>query len=386
MRVFYLGYYTTESCRNENRKSILAATNKMTYIIEAIEKCGHAVDVISASHTMNSVKYPAKCVNIGEKSRLHLFATLPWGNRIKRVLSRRYSLREVYRFIVGNLTADDILIAYHSVAYMPLIEKAKKKVGFKLILEVEEIYADVTGRTVDKVKEEKFFRLADSYIFPTVLLDEKINTKNKPMTLIHGTYKVESERENNIFPVSEKAGLHKTVHCVYAGTFDPRKGGATAAAAAAHLPVGYHIHILGFGNEADTQFIKNTIDSVSKTAAATVTYDGLLSGEEYIKFIQSCDIGLSTQNPDAAFNATSFPSKILSYMANGLRVVSIRIPAIEGSAIGKYMYYYDTQTPEEIARAIMSVDMNDGYDGRKIISELDSEFRNDIARLLESEQ
>ncbi len=385
-KIYYLGFYDTSENRSENRNCVLAATNKMTYIIEAIEKCGHAVDVISASHTMNPVKYPAKCVKIGEKSRLHLFATLPWGNRIKRVISRRYSLREVYRFVVRNLTADDILIAYHSVAYMPLIEKAKKKVGFRLILEVEEIYADVTGRAADKVKEEKFFRLADSYIFPTALLDDKINTKDKPMTLIHGTYKVEPERENNIFPGSGKAGVHKTVHCVYAGTFDPRKGGATAAAAAAHLPVGYHIHILGFGNEADTQSIKNTVDSVSKNAAATVTYDGLLSGEEYIKFIQRCDIGLSTQNPDAAFNATSFPSKILSYMANGLRVVSIRIPAIEGSAIGKYMYYYDTQTPEEIARAIMSVDMNDGYDGRKIISELDSEFRNDIARLLESEQ
>ena len=70
-------------------------------------------------------------------------------------------------------------------------------------------------------------------------------------------------------------------------------------------------------------------------------------------------------------------------MANGLRVVSIRIPAIEGSAVGKYMYYYDKQTPEEIAKAIMAVNINDDYDGRSIISQLDAEFQHDLAKLLE---
>ena len=70
-------------------------------------------------------------------------------------------------------------------------------------------------------------------------------------------------------------------------------------------------------------------------------------------------------------------------MSNGLRVVSIRIPAIEGSAIGKYMYYYDKQTPEEIAKAIMTVNLNDDYNGRQVISKLDAEFSYDIAKLME---
>ena len=111
----------------------------------------------------------------------------------------------------------------------------------------------------------------------------------------------------------------------------------------------------------------------------------MLSGEDYIRFLQSCDIGLSTQNPDAAFNATSFPSKILSYMANSLQVVSIRIPAIEGSAIGEYMYYYDRQTPEEIAKAIMSVDMSNGMDPRQVIAGLDGTFRRHLKKLLENQ-
>ena len=128
--------------------------------------------------------------------------------------------------------------------------------------------------------------------------------------------------------------------------------------------------------------MKDLISDIASRSKAKVTYDGLLSGEDYVRFIQSCDIGLSTQNPDAAFNATSFPSKILSYMANGLRVVSIRIPAIEQSAVGDALFYYARQTPEEIAKAILSVDMNATYDSRTRIQELDREFCAQIGDLL----
>ena len=128
--------------------------------------------------------------------------------------------------------------------------------------------------------------------------------------------------------------------------------------------------------------MKQVIKDVSGKTKATVTYDGLLSGEDYIRFIQSCQIGLSTQNPDADFNATSFPSKILSYMANGLRVVSIRIPAIETSAVGNDMYYYDKQTPEEIAKAIANIDLLDDYAGRDLILKLDKQFRQEIKEIL----
>ena len=379
--VYYLGFYDIEKNKCENRNIFLAATNKMSYIIKAVENSGYYVEVISASQTLSKEKCPAKSVDIGEKSKLHLFKSLPWGNGVRRVMSRRYSLNQVYNFLINNLTSDDVLIVYHSMAYISLLKKAKKKIGFKFIIEIEEIYSDVTGIESNRKKEMNFFKLADSYILPTVLLDEHINHDKKPMTLIHGAYKVEPKRKENIFENDEN---NKQIHCVYAGTFDPRKGGVTAAVKAAmFLPSNYHLHILGFGNKTDTKSIKSLIDEISKKSKANVTYDGLLSGEDYIRFIQSCDIGLSTQNPKAAFNSTSFPSKILSYMANGLRVVSIRIPAIETSAVGKYMYYYEEQQPKEIAKAIMSVNMNDDYNGRKIISNLDTEFYKNIAKLLE---
>lgn len=379
-RVYYLGFYDIEQNKSENRNYVLSATNKMQYIIDTIETCGHSVEVISASQTLNSVGYPGKVLEIGKRSRLHLFRTLKWGNKVRRVLSRHDMLHQVYRYLLRTLKKEDTVIAYHSVAYMNLLLKAKKKIGFRLILEVEEIYADVAGNAKGRVQEEQFFKYADAYIFPTQLLDKTINTLKKPSVIIHGTYQVESKRGQNIFFKTDK--MPNTVHCVYAGTFDPKKGSLDAILATEYLPSNYHVHILGFGTEKDKQAVKDCIAQTSEKSIATVTFDGLLSGEEYIRFIQSCEIGLSTQNPDAEFNATSFPSKILSYMANGLRVVSIRIPAIEQSAVGDYLQYYEKQTPEEIAKAILSVDFSDGYDGRKIISNLDSSFCQSFAELL----
>ena len=368
-----LAYYDVDK---DKSNVVLSAVNKLNYIIDSIVSCGQNVDVISPSLSVGNKKLGGRYEKIKDGVTLKTFDSLPGGNAFKRFIRRKHVYVQLKRYLKENLSAGDTIIIYHSLGYYKLYKWLKGKLKVKIILEVEEIYSDV-GKTrfVTKDKEVQSFSYADAYIFPTRLLDDVVNVDKKPSVIIHGTYCVEKE-------CGQPFGDGKT-HVVYAGTFDPRKGGVQAAAAAAEFLTGkYHVHILGFGSEEDKQNLLKTIENVSKKTECTVTYDGLKSGKEYIRFIQSCDIGLSTQNPDAAFNATSFPSKILSYMANGLRVVSIRIPAIESSAIGDYMYYYDRQTPEEIAKAIMQVDLNDGYNGREIISKLDEKFTKEIAELI----
>lgn len=373
-KIFYMAYYNSTNS-SERRNAVLSSVNKMNYICEALENNGYNTEIVSASGTTEKKFCKSKKVKLTDKTTLKLFSSLPRLNRTVSVIDRVILKTKLFLYMIKNTNKDSIVMVYHSLGYMSLVKRLKKLKGFKLIIEAEEIYGDVIGDEKTSQKEYEFFKIADGFIFPTELLSEKVNTEKKPEVIIYGTYHIEKELP--------KLFSDGKIHCVYAGTLDPRKGGAIASAESAlFLNENYHIHILGFGNEKEKAEMLNTIDSISKKSKAKITYDGLLSGEEYIKFIQSCDIGLSTQNPNGKYNDTSFPSKILSYMANGLRVVSVRIPVVEESGIGKCVCYYDEQTPENIAKAIKSIDFSEEYDSRKTIGVLDKAFICDLKTML----
>lgn len=376
-KIKYIGYYDTDENNIEKRGYALAATNKMDYICSALNKAGYEVLIVSPSKTKSNKYYKGKKTAINENVNLKLFPTFPWGNYLQKAISIIMGDIMLILYLITQTKKNEPILVYHSLGLKNIVRFAKKIKGFKVILEVEEVYQDVmlySKRT--RKSEYKNFNIADKYIFPTVLLNQKLNINNVPYSIISGTYQVEEDRKCKFDDGK--------IHVVYAGTFDPRKGGAlAAAAAAAYLPKNYHVHIIGFGSNDDTSMLLSTIEDVSKKTEATLTYDGLLSGEEYIRFLQKCDIGLSTQIPGATYNETSFPSKILSYMANGLRVVSVRIKAIEISDVGQAVYYYDEPSPEVIANVIKSIDILEPYDSRELIRDLDKDFVREIKELIE---
>ena len=375
--IYYIGYYCGVN-NTQNRNIRLAATNKMQYIMDVLTQENVKVRIISCSMTNDPRPYSSSFEKLTENASLVLFKTLGRKSLMTRAIDYFNAKIQLALYLLRNVKSNDILLVYHSPAYCKLISWMKKIKKFRLILELEEIYSDVSLDNNLRKKEDVIIKSADAFVLPTNMLNVAINNNCKPSVIIHGTYQVEVDRKCRY--------NDGKIHVVYAGTFDPRKGGAAAAAAAAEfLDERYHMHIIGFGNEAETQSIKSLVENISIKTKCTLTFDGLKSGEDYIRFIQSCQIGLSTQNPDAKFNDTSFPSKILSYLANGLRVVSIRVPVIEGSAIGNNIYYYDEQTPEEIAKAITAVNLDDEYDGRLKLIELDNDFREKILELVEKQ-
>ena len=375
-KIIYISFYDVPENYNENRQSNLAAKNKIDYICNVLVKNNYKIEIVSPSWTNNtSGFYKGSKKKISEDITLKTFATFGGKTKIQRVIKYLFSLIQLFFYLLVKSKKNEPIILYHSVIlYLP-VRLAKTIKKFNLILEVEEIYQDIQDSSIFLRKSEyNAFKNADKYLLSTQLLNNIVNSENKPYKIIYGTYNVEEYRKVRF--------NDDKVHVVYAGTFDPRKGGAIAAAAAEYLPNNYHVHIIGFGSKEEVENIQKTVEDINKKTEATVTYDGLLRGEEYINFLQKCHIGLSTQIPDAEYNETSFPSKILSYMANGLRVVSVRIKAIEISAVGNAVYYYEEQNPKTIAKAIMSINLNEPYDSRKIIKELDEEFTKEINELL----
>lgn len=378
-------HYITSWARHpekHNLRQFPAAATKSMYVTEALKaiSANETVKVLSLAQTLHRKWYwvPATVETFDEKEIDEVIPSI--GSPIRLIRGLNLIILNIYLlcYLLFKVKKEDTIIMYHSCSYATAMIIAHKLRKLQYILEVEEIYQDVNNLSKRLQRAEyDVFNRASAYIFSSTLLNDVINKDSKNSIISHGTYKVEQDRH-------QKFNDGK-IHVVYAGTLNPKKGGAMTAAGLSTLPNNYRVHILGVGSANQITSLKEMAKHSTNAGGAEVTYDGFYSGEDYIRFIQSCHIGLSTQNPDAAFNATSFPSKVLSYMANGLRVVSVRIPAVELSAVGDLITYYDKQTPEDIAKAITSVDMTQPYDSRKRIAQLDAQFRQELKSLIEAE-
>lgn len=376
----YISYFDFQDA-NVKRGFVTSATNKIESICDILNSVGYSVDIIS----MSAVTEPKFRFYKGSKKERHkglalkLFPSWGGSNIILRSARLLWHLMAMFTYLLTHTKKDDVVIVYHSQGYFDVVRWAKKIRRFKMILEVEEIYDDVGKPKLKAMTgaEKRMIEDADAFIFPTEMLNDKVNKGSLPSVIIYGSYRTE--------PIITEKFDDGKIHVVYAGTFDPRKGGATAAISAAlFLPEKYHIHICGFGNEMDTEFIKAQISQVSKVTKTKITFEGLKTGNDYVKFIQKCHIGLSTQDPTAAFNATSFPSKILSYMANGLAVVSIDIPTVSSAKIASYLNFYKEQTPENIAKAILEAKLDN--DNQAVVTKLANQFKSDLSNLVRQVQ
>ncbi|WP_426710497.1 hypothetical protein [Cetobacterium sp. SF1] len=371
---YYLGYYDIDENINKKRNYVLSAVTKMNYILKTINDLDYNLEIISASTTQNKKIYRSENHRLNDKVNLKIFSNFAWGNKLVRLCSLMFIQIQILFYFILFVKKNSQVIVYHSLGYITLVKIIKKIKKIDLILEVEEIYGDVIQNKKIKKKEYSLFKEADKFIFSTELLNEKINIYKKPYTIIYGTYNIE-----NIY--NQKFQDNK-IHMVYAGTLEITKGSHMALKIGKYLDEKYHIHILGFGSEIEKIALINLIKELSKSTSCLMTYEGTLFGEEYIKFLQKCDIGLCTQNSNTLYSTTSFPSKILSYMTNGLRVVSIKIKSLEKSKLNNLLYYYFEENPEEIAKKIKELNLKDKYNSREEIKKLSKNFKEDIKKLL----
>lgn len=369
-KIYYLIHFDNKTNRNVTPSAI----TKGKYVASALASCSSEVEIVSLAYptkdSQDEVYY-----QVSENVICHLFKGKYSNNRIIRYLNHKLYDKKIRKYLKQNVKKDDIVVVYHSLANMKLVKYIKKNITDKIVYEVEEIYGDVINDEKAKIKELKTFKNASSYIFSNDYLNSIINTKQLPYVTCYGTYEIPT--------LYKEAFNDNLIHFLYAGTLAQNKGALNAINVAKYLPNNYLIHILGFGSEKDIADIKNAVNEVNNSYGTTkVIYEGLKLNEEYLKFIQKCQIGLCTQNIDAAFNTTSFPSKILSYMSNGLEVVGVNIAAIKNSKVGQYIQFYNVPDEKEIANAILNINLNNKTNNVDVVKELDKEFKEDLKDML----
>lgn len=369
----YIGYYVPPNILPK-RSISPAGRNKMDYTADIIRDLTGSVEIISPA----PLSQGEKCTLGGRYELalgkyLRLFPNVSAKTKLGRQINARISRLSLFSYLLCHTKKNEPILVYHSLVYSKLIRLIKRITGCKIILELNEIYSEVSSDMASQKDEElKIIDMADAFIFPNDLMNEMFNIKGKPHSVEYGIY-----RYNQHLSDSFEDGK---IHVVYAGTLDETKGGCHAAAAATYLPESYHVHILGFGTDEQVNRIKKLVTSLRSSKHAELTYDGLLDGDNFISFLQKCQIGLSPQDPHAIYNETSFPSKVLTYMSNGLKVVSIDIKAISSSQLKDNITFYKNQTPLEIASAILAA--NDKTTDYTILNRLDAEFRQSLKSLL----
>lgn len=371
----YIGFYDT-AVSETDRVCNLAATNKMNYIADTLVEAGYEVQFISPSwmgdHTKVSFEMQKK-VNIGK----HKYVTYcpSWKTRSKFMRNIKILGALIWLFIYLLLTTkkNEKVIAYH-VQWISLpVRMAKSIRKFDLVLEVEEIYSDVMVFNDRFVKWEKaLLNQANAFLYSTDLLKDKLAFK-KPSVVIYGEYKTHPKLSNP--PDDGK------IHLLYAGIIDEHKKGAfNALEATRHLSNKYELHILGHGKVDE---FKNIIFELNKTNKCKIYFDGIKSGDEYVDYCQKCHVGLSTQTMSGPYEDSSFPSKIMSYLALGLRVVSSETKCVTESKISNLITFYKEDEPKSIAESIMTIHIDMNYDSSKEIDELHKEFSRALQTLLE---
>lgn len=373
-RIKYICYYHGIDDKKP-RFAVPAATTKIDYIISVLNRIGYSVDIISNS----SVSSNGFNISLGGKHPLDNGNTVRYffsfgcaKNKILQYLSGYCQRLHFYCWLLFNLAKGEKVIVYHSLGYCSLFYKLAKKKQLDIIGEIEEIYQDVHTFSKSKSKSEyDFFSVCNKYIFPNTVLNNKVNKTNKPALVVHGIY--------NVQPFVSEHFNDGKIHVLYSGTFDVVKGGALAAIEAAYyLEENYQIHITGFGNDRDIKNLEKIMADLPCKIKDRVIFHGYLSTEDLISLMQGCHIGLCTQDPTKALNLTSFPSKILFYLSNGLAVLTGRNRAIEESKVSDLLYYYEEQTPLSIAESIKNIDVNNVIDGKERLQQLDIQFENEL--------
>lgn len=334
----YIAYFDTTDNKMFPRDVSPAAMNKVSGIVDLLTSKEYKIDIISPAYSKNKNKSSNQLISIKNGVTLRLFKHCEYNSFFGKAVRKLFFNRHFKKFLKSTLTSKDIVICYHSLVYYKLVNKLHKKIGFKLINEVEELYGDVVHSARISESEKKLLNNSDAFIFSSSVLQTSFNIRNKPFCIINGNYTYKNLKKES----------HKGINLLYAGTFSAEKGAEQSIKSFYYLPQEYTLYVAGFGTSEEITNIKRLCDN------ERIIYLGLLNRTQMDALMSKIDIGLCTQKQSASFNNSSFPSKILDYLCSGLRVVSSNSVSVSQSEIAKLITIYDDKNPQSLAEAIVS--------------------------------
>ncbi len=373
----YICEYPIPIENEEGRDYTLSSIDKASYIHDVLIRLGYKVEIVSPS-TSKRLAFSRKD-NINKNIYVVSGFSLPSRGRFGSIISRVSVSLWLLFYLVFHTKRGETIIVYHSVFKIPILLLAKKIKKLRYVLEVEEVFSSLQNENDSwrRKLEMKMIKLSESYIFASERLERDYNTQHKSFCIAYGSYFQP--------PVLTGKFSDGRIHLVYAGLIEKDNTAFKSLRIAEYLDGNYHIHILGYGNENDIALLLNELNRISKITDCYVNYEGTKRNEDYYAFLQSCHIGLCPLKVDKTFQNACFPSKISSYLVNGLIVVASENDVLRESKYADYLYFSQDDNPESFATVIRSIDICKAKNIRDCVTELDNSFERNLGMILNNE-
>lgn len=366
-KVFYIGCYDNLD-NNRNLNTQPSGITKMNYIKQALKDAGFYVSIFSVAECKPNkfVLNKREKIQVDKFEDINYIVSIGRKNIILKLISRFLLIVQLSYYLLCKRTKDDIILIYHSLAIAPVIKLIQMVCIRQIYFEVEEIYQAVYKASRSKVDEEiNYLKKGKGFIFVNDIVKEKCGIKGKS-AVCYGNYLMQ-KKSTLLNNKDEK------IHIIYAGVIEGEGTDVYLTMdVAKYLSSQYHVHILGYG--LDTNINKMLSYLRKLKTECTISYDGCLSGSEYLNFLSKCHIGLCTRVLEDEYSDYAFPSKLLVYLSNNLRTICTPVSAIVKSKISSYILFPIDKTPESIAKLILAIDINKVVDNKRLLQELHNDF------------
>lgn len=343
--------YAASVMREEEFSAIFAGSNNMPgqqaqkfnrLMVDGIEKNGVETLVISAP-PITGRNCNRRLVALGKKRQGNIvYRYLPILN-VRYIKNPFVVLSSFFHTLFASIGRKSIVVcdvlnvsvAMGAVAAGRLL--GKHCVG--IVTDIPELM--VTGHTDKQVKYcYKIIRKCTDYVFLTEAMNERLNPKGKPYTIVEGVC-------SGTFGDDDKVPSDERV-CFYAGLLDPEYG--------------VKIMVDGFRKAKipNTRLIicgKGPYEAeLTKIAAEdpAVEYLGSLMNSEVVEMEKKATLLINPRPSSGEFTKFSFPSKNMEYMASGTPLLTTKLPGMP-KEYDEFVYLLEDESAEGICKALFNI-------------------------------
>jgi hypothetical protein len=357
--VFHVSFFNNL----KNRYNSPAANDKISYLKSVFKFNSIPFHIYSFSWILDNLTRPNKEQNLNT----HYFFSKKTNFISLKIFFYFTKFMLHHNFFRDN---KNILIIYHSPLFLIPLIFFKFIFNTKYILQLEEVYSDVTHKGfLTKLLEETVIKNANKIISSSQLLTRSLK---KTTIVIHGNYE----------PLIDNVKLKKKtskIKLLYAGIIDTVKNGAfNAIKICQYLPSNFELHIIGSG---DVDQLKKVILNHNEYSKCKVFFDGEKNYPEIIEYSKKFNFGLATQDAEKKFNSSSFPSKILFYLRLGLNVISSNSESVKESIFFKKVLIYKSKNFKNVAKFI-DKNKHFSFNSINLLKLLDSKVKTEIINFI----